>query len=191
MQNQLTRLRSLTGGEDIARWLTFSGFWGFVFYLLSFLSLTLAQRRQPFQLNSRPLLTGMLLHVGGFVVLGSAASAAETLRKGKPTSALAQERIAGGSLDRVQLSQGLGAAAGAAVPFGLALGALRAAEQLSGERAFTPAGNTRWPQALGAMALFTGAAALAITRIASWVAKDARRGSLTAQVQDALELQQA
>jgi hypothetical protein len=162
-------------GEDLVRGTTFTGFWGFVFYLLSTISLISAQRSQPFRLHARPLLLGLAINVGSFITLGLSGLVAQSLLRGKSSTDQSREDIGEGRFERIWWLSGLASALGSVVPFALALASLRAAERLSGERAFDSRGVS-WPQALGVMALLSGVVALCVARITSWVAQDARSG---------------
>lgn len=163
--------------EDVARWLTFTGFWGAIFYLLACVSLIVTHRRQPLKINARTTLVGLGVHLATFVTLGSLGSAIYSLVRGKRTTEQAEERIASGALERATLAQGIGGAVGAAVPFGLAVASLRVAERVTGESAFSSARDLRLPQALGVMTLLSGLTSLTVSRIAGWVARDAKQGS--------------
>lgn len=163
------------GREDVARWLTFSGFWGAIFYLLACASLLATSKRQPVRINTQTVGVGMLLHVLTFVVGGATASAIGSLARGQSSTEQAQESIKGGQLERTVLLQALGGALGSVVPFGLAVGSLRVAERLTGQPALKDAqSSVQWPQAVGAMTLASGVTALAVSRIAAWVARDAK-----------------
>ncbi|MCU0495359.1 MAG: hypothetical protein MUD01_27535 [Chloroflexaceae bacterium] len=164
-------------GQDVARWLTFTSFWGSMFYLLSCVSLVLTHRRQPVKLHGPTMLLGLAMHLSTFVTLGSAGSALFSLLRGKSTTEISEERIGSGQLERSTLVQGLGGAAGAVVPFALAAASLRVAEHYTGEHAVAPAAGVRLPQALALMVGLTGLTSLAVSRIAGWVARDAKRGS--------------
>lgn len=165
------------GGEDVARWVTFSGFWGAVFYLLACASMIASSRRQPVRLSGKTVGIGLLLHVATFVAGGSLSSAAGSLIRGKSSREQAQEAIATGRLERTVPLQALGGAAGSVVPFGLAVASLRAAERITGRPALGDLDEVRWPQAVGTMVAASGLTALAVSRIAAWVARDAKRES--------------
>lgn len=162
------------GGEDVARWLTFTGFWGAIFYLLACASLVSASRRQPVRLSAPTLGLGLLLHVATFMVGGSLSSAAGALARGKSSTEQAQESIKSGQLERSIPLQALGGALGSVVPFGLAVASLEVAGRLTGQPAVKDLQAVRWPQAVGTMVAASGATALAVGRIAAWVARDAR-----------------
>jgi hypothetical protein len=168
--------------EDILRWFTFSSFWGSVFYLLSCVSLATAHREQPLRINTGTAAAGMGLHVGTFVALGSIGSAVAAIKRGKTTTEMARESIASseGSLNASgmeRLKGALGAGAGSTIPFAMSLASLLLAERLTGTPAFPGRDSIRWPQALATMAAGTGLTALAVSQIASWVARDARIGA--------------
>ncbi|HMQ34853.1 MAG TPA: hypothetical protein PKD53_29300 [Chloroflexaceae bacterium] len=162
-------------GEDVARWLTFTGFWGAIFYLLACASLVAASRRQPVRLSAPTLGLGLLLHVATFMVGGSLSSAVGSLVRGKSSTEQAQEAIKSGQLERSIPLQALGGAVGSVVPFGLAVASLRVAGRLTGQPALKDLQAVQWPQAVGTMVAASGATALAVSRIAAWVARDAKR----------------
>jgi hypothetical protein len=162
-------------GEDVARWVTFSGFWGAIFYLLACVSLVAASKRQPVRVSAPTLGLGLLLHVATFVAGGAATSAIGALARGQSSTEQARESIKSGQLEQTVPLQALGGALGSVVPFGLAVGSLRLAGRITGEPALKDLQSVQWPQAIGAMTLSSGVTALAVSRIAAWVAKDAKR----------------
>lgn len=164
-------------GEDVSRWLTFSGFWGSIYYLLSCVSLVAGARRQPLKLHTPTLGLGYLFHVLSFVVGGSLLSAVGSLVRGKSSSQQAEEAIGGGTLERTWLLQALGGAAGAAVPFAMALLSQQLASRVTGEDAVSADADISWPVAGGTMVTISGLTALAVSRIAAWVAEDAKTGA--------------
>lgn len=161
-------------GEDIARWLTFSSFWGSIFYILAIIGLVAGQRRQPVRLHAGTALLGMAVHVGTFVTVGSGGGLAASLARGQSTSQQARERIDPERLERGIVRAGASGALGSVIPFVLALGSLQVAERLTGQALFEDA-DTSWPRAVGTTAVFTGLTALAVSRIAAWVARDAAK----------------
>lgn len=161
-------------GEDVARWVTFSGFWGAIFYLLACVSLVASSKRQPVRVSAPTLGLGLLLHVAAFVAGGTATSAIGALARGKSSTEQAQESIKSGQLEQTVPLQALGGALGSVVPFGLAVGSLRLAGQITGEPALKDLQSVQWPQAIGAMTISSGVTALAVSRIAAWVARDAK-----------------
>jgi hypothetical protein len=162
------------GAEDFQRSLVFSGFWGFVFYLFSVVSLLLAQRRRPIQINPRPVLTGLLMFVSGFVSLGTAIIAAASVSRRRSVTEEARENIPNLVGNTRPLRQALSGAGGAVLPFAVSVGALRLAERVVNTSAFGENEDTAWPKAVGTMALLTGLISMAISRIAGWVARDAQ-----------------
>lgn len=164
--------------RDIARWLTFSSFWGGISYLLACVSLASASRRQPVRVNIPTTALGLGVHLASFVALGSATAAAAAFIRGKPTTQISQEGISSGSLERPKniVGQGLGGAVGSLLPFALAIISQQAAERLIGDPAFDGLDDIRWPQAIAVMTGLSGLTALAVTRITGWVARDARSG---------------
>jgi hypothetical protein len=163
-------------GEDVVRWLTFTSFWGSISYLLASTSIAAAHTRQPLQIDMRTLGVGMGLHVATAVALGSASAAGFAIAKGERTTEVAERRIAGGELERSVVRQGLGAAVGSLLPFAMAAASLRLAEQITGEPAFGDADAISWPAAMATMVAASGLTSLAVARITSWVARDAKQG---------------
>ncbi len=164
-------------GEDLARWLVFTGFWGSSFYLLASVSLIAGARRQPVELDAPTLGVGYGLHVLSFVAVGSVGSAIVSLVRGKGTSEQAEEAIGGGQLERSWPLQAVGGAVGSVVPLALAVASQNIAEQITGRPAIL--GDVAWPVTGGTMIVLSGLTALAVGRIASWVAEDAKNGSHT------------
>lgn len=174
MAKQSHTQESAFGAEEFQRSLVFSGFWGFVFYLFSFVSLLLAQRRRPVQVNPQPVLAGLAMFVGGFVSLGTAIIAAASLSRQRSVTQQARDNIPNLVRNNRPLRQALSGAGGAALPFALSVGALRLAERAANTPAFGGNEDTAWPRAVGTMALLTGLISMAISRIAGWVARDAQ-----------------
>jgi uncharacterized protein (UPF0548 family) len=164
-------------GEDVSRWFTFSSFWGSIYYLLSCVSLVAGARRQPVRLHTPTLGLGYLLHVLGFILGGSLLSAAGSVVRGKSSSRQAEEAIGSGSLERTWPLQALGGAAGAVIPFAMALMSQQIAGQVTGEDAVATEADINWPVAGGTMVAVSGLTALAVSRVAAWVAEDAKTGS--------------
>lgn len=162
-------------GEDVVRGITFTGFWGFVFYLLALLSMISGQRSQPFKLSARPVLLGLGLNVVGYVVVGLLGLIGQSFVRGKSSTEQSREDIGGGTFERFWWLSGLGTFLVAGFPFTVALVSLRAAEKLSGEQAFQPQG-LNWTRALSVMGVCSGLVALIVARITSWVAQDAKVG---------------
>jgi len=163
-------------GEDVARWLTFTSFWGGVSYLLACTSMAAAHEHQPVRLDMRTAGVGMAIHVAASVALGSASAATFAMVRGERTTEVAERRIAGGELERSVPQQGLGAAAGSVLPFAMAVGSLRLAEEIVGRPAFRDDDSINWPVAAATMAGATGIVSLAVAQITGWVAKDAKQG---------------
>jgi len=164
--------------EDFARWLTFGGFWGFVFYLLSFAGLLLGHRHQPVRVNTRTSLVGMIIHTGFFVGMVSLFSALQSLLTGKSSSQTGRERVSGGTLERSILKLAVGGGLGSIIPFALSVGSLKAAETITGEAAFQNSDDINWIQAAGTTALLSSITALSVARITAWVAQDSREGAM-------------
>lgn len=161
-------------GEDVARWLTFTSFWGAISYLLACVSLVVSSKRQPVKLNVPTTGLGMLFHVLSFVVGGSLSVAVGSIIRGKRSTEVSEEQISSGQLERSVLPQALGGALGSVVPFGLAVGSMLLAERVTGSPSLANPENIRWPLAGGAMVAASGATALAVSQITAWVAKDAK-----------------
>ncbi len=179
-QSQATQSQELIKQSDVARWITFSGFWGFVFYLLAFAGLLTGHRRQALRINTKTAMVGLGLHVVSFVLLGSLFSAIGSLVRGKSSTQQAREQIGSGRLERTILVQAAGGAAGSVVPFALAVSSLQVAQRITGKPALEDGKNINWAQAAGTTALLSGITALAVSRIAAWVARDARKAVLEA-----------
>ncbi len=162
---------------DVARWFTFGGFWGFVFYLLSFVGLLVGHQRQPVAVNMRTVLTGMVMHVSGFIGLVSLFATVQAIVTGKSTTQTAQERISGGVLEQSIGQLAVSGAAGSVIPFGVAAGAMRVAEGVTGDSAFADGWHIAWPRAVLVTMGLSSITALAVARITAWVARDARSGA--------------
>jgi hypothetical protein len=169
--------RWMVGSGDVARWFTFGGFWGFVFYLLSLIGLLAGHRRQPVGVHMPTVLVGMLIHVSGFVGLVSLFSIVQMLVTGKSTTQTAQERIGGGVLEQSVGRLAVSGATGSVVPFGIATGCIRVAEGVTGEAAFVDGGEVSWPRAVLVTMGLSSVTAMAVARITAWVARDARTGA--------------
>jgi hypothetical protein len=126
------------------------------------------------RINTQTTLTGMGIYVGGFISYTSLYSTVKSFTQGKSISKIARERIRGGSLDRPLWQFAAGGGVFSIFPFLLAVLTLRLAEGITGEPAFEDSDYINWPQAAGTTALLSGLAALVVTRITSWVARDAR-----------------
>jgi hypothetical protein len=161
--------------QDVVRWITFTGFWGGIYYLLACTSLAVGQREQPVSIHVPTATTALGLHLSTFIAGGSLISASSALISRKSTTEQAREQIASGQIEETIVQQALGGAVGSVVPFGIALVSMQAAEQLTGKQAFDVE-HMSWPVALGTMVALSGLTALCVSRIAAWVAKDARAG---------------
>lgn len=162
--------------EDVARWFVFGGFWGFVFYLLSFIGLLVGHRRQPVQVNMRPVMLGLGIQVVGFIGFTSVFSAAQAVITGKSSSRMARERISGGTLEQSVVKLGLGASLVSLLPFAMSVGSIRTAEKVTHESTFANQDEIRWPVAVATSATLSSITGLAVARITSWVARDSREG---------------
>lgn len=160
--------------QDVARWITFSGFWGFVFYLLVFAGILSSHRRQPARVNPEVALVSLGLHLGTFVAGGSLFSALSSLARNQSTTALSRDRMRQGTYEQSIPLQAVSGGIGSIIPFLLALGCMRAAEQATGKPVFADADAINWPRAAGTTALLSGLTALAVSQIAGWIVKDAR-----------------
>ncbi|NJM05780.1 hypothetical protein HC891_05655 [Candidatus Gracilibacteria bacterium] len=161
--------------EDVMRWITFTGFWGGIYYLLACTSLAVGQREQPVKINIPAASTALGLHLSTFIAGGSLVSASSSLISRKSTTEQAREQIASGQIEQTIVQQALGGAIGSVVPFAIALASMQAAEQITGKKAFDTE-QMNWPVAIGTMVALSGVTAFCVSRIAAWVAKDAREG---------------
>ncbi len=160
--------------EDIARWLTFGGFWGFVFYLLSLVGILSSHRKQPTRINMATVLTGLVLQVLSFIGFTAFFSTVQALVLKKNSTQLSRERIGGGTFEENFAKIGLGASLVSLLPFSFAVGNLRFAEKITHKPAFDDAENINWPIAVAITAFLSSITGLAVARITSWVAEDAR-----------------
>jgi hypothetical protein len=176
MPQSTAKTAGLVRSEDVQRWITFTGFWGFIFYLLACVAQALASRRQPVPIHTPTAVTGLAIHLVAFVGGGSALIAAGSAVQGKRTTTLARERIGRSTLGRPLqvLGQGLGAAVGSLLPLGMAIASQRAAAQITGTPVFPDAAAIDKPRTLLAMGGLSSLVAMAITLIVGWVARDAR-----------------
>jgi hypothetical protein len=162
--------------EDVVRWVTFTGFWGFVFYLLACVA-QIAGRRQPVTFHLPTATVGLGIHLGAFVGGGSAVIALGTALQGKRTTELARERIGRDSLSSPTqvLAQGVGAAVSSTVPLALVLISQRAAARITGTPTFPTAASLNLPRTIAVMGGLSSIMAMAITLIVGWVARDVRQ----------------
>jgi hypothetical protein len=169
----------LVRSEDMQRWITFTGFWGFIFYLLACVAQALASRRQPVQIHAPTAATGLAIHLTAFVGGGSALIAVGSAVPGKRSTTLARERIGRNTLGRPLqvLGQGLGAAVGSLLPLGMVLASQRAAAKITGTPVFPDTAAIDRPRTILAMGGLSSLVAMAITLIVGWVARDARRAA--------------
>jgi hypothetical protein len=183
MQQSTHKGAGLVGSEDVQRWITFTGFWGFIFYLLACVAQALGSRRQPVQIHMPTAVTGLGIHLAAFVGGGSALIALGSAFAGKQSTTLARERIGRNTLGRPLqvLGQGLGAAVGSLLPLGLAITSQRAAARITGTAVFHDAEAIDTPRTVLAMGGLSSLVAMAITLIVGWVARDARRAAEEAQ----------
>ena len=165
--------RDVVSPEDPWRWLTFSAFWGSLYYLLVYVGLLAGHQPGTLRVNRRPALLSFGLYLVTFVAGGSLTSWLQQLIAGRSAKQQSRTLIATGTLERSIPLQALGGAAGAVLPFGLVLAANAAAERLSGEPPLQP-GPFHWGRAVAVTSSLSGLAGLAVSRIAGWVAEDAR-----------------
>lgn len=161
-------------GADITRLLTFTSFWGSIFYLLSCVSIVAGTRRERVRLHTPTLGVAYAMHVLAFIVGGSLTTFVGSLLRGKTSTAQSQEAISGGALERGWAIQALGGAAGSVVPFALAVASQAVAERITGEPAVADGDTVSWPLAGATMVAASGVTALAVARITAWVAEDAK-----------------
>ena len=159
--------------QDIPRWVTFGGFWGFVFYLLSLVGILTSHRNQPARVNMRTVLVGLGLQILSFIGFTTVFSIGQAAVVKKSSTRLARERISGGSFVGSFFKLGLSASLVSLLPFGFAVGNMKTAERITGEPAFENAEEINWPKAVGVATFFSGLTGLAVARITSWVAQDA------------------
>lgn len=169
------RSKDVVAAEDPLRWLTFSAFWGFIYYLLTAVGIIAGQKRADVRINRRAAGVALLVHEAMFIVGGSVFSYVQQRIAGRSAQEQSEEIAGSNVIERSIPLQALGGVAGAVIPFGVALGAMAAAEYLTEEPVFKAA-TTNWPVALATTSGLSGLAALAVSRIAGWVARDAKRG---------------
>ncbi|GAB4208044.1 MAG: hypothetical protein OHK0022_37080 [Roseiflexaceae bacterium] len=170
----LSRVDRAVAPDDPLRWVTFSGFWGFVFFLLSVAGLLAGQRHSVVRINQRTLWAALLIHMTAFVTGGTLFSALQQVLVRRSAEEQSEQAVASGTLQRSVPLQTLGSAVGAVVPFGLAVASAQLAERLTGAP-LLPRARTDWRRALAVTSGLSGLAALAVSRIAAWVAEDALR----------------
>lgn len=169
---QQTR-RGAISHEDPWRWLTFSSFWGSIYYLLVYAGIIVGHRSKTAQFNRRPLLVSLLLFLLFFISGSTLLSVIEQLVVRRSAKEQSRRAIASGLLEPSIPLQAIGGAAGAVGAFGLAAASNQIAERITHEPVF-PAPDIDWPRALAATSIFSGLASLAVSRIAAWVAEDAQ-----------------
>jgi energy-converting hydrogenase Eha subunit E len=163
-------------GEDLSRVLTFTSFWGSIFYLYASISQLIGARRQAVNVDVPTVGLGLLFHLLTFVGGGTAMSLLAAVKTGKSATEQAEKDIGGGTLERTWFAQGLAGGAGSIVPFLLAVTSQRLAGRVTGRSAIDDR-DPSWPVAGGIMVILSGLTALAVSRITAWVAEDAKRGS--------------
>ncbi len=174
MDNMVNHSGKLAQPGDVARWFTFTAFWGFVYYLLSFAGILGGHRYQPVRADADAALVGMGIHVGIFVAVGSLFSAINSVARKQSTTAITQQRVAAGTFENSILLQAISGGVGAILPFMLAVGSMRAAEQITGKAVFPDGRDLNWPRACGISMILSGLTALGVSRIAAWIVSDTR-----------------
>lgn len=170
---RLYRSEPVVDRQDPLRWVTFSGFWGLILFLLSVVGLVAGQERSQVRISRRTAGVTLLIHMLAFVSGGTLFSLVQQVLVGRGARQQSRQAIRSGLLERSIPLQALGSAAGAVVPFGMVVAEARLAARLTGEPLLAP-GRTNWPRALTVTSALSGLVALAVTRIAGWVAQDAR-----------------
>lgn len=173
MKQQQNRRHGVISAEDPWRWVTFSGFWGSLYYLLVCAGLIAGHESTAPQVNKRALRVSFIVYLASFVSGGTLISLLQQLVIRRSAKDQTRDVIASGVFERSIPFQALGAAAGAVPAMGLVLGANSIAERVTGEQAIV-GGPIRWSRAIAVASLLGGAAGLAITRIAGWIAEDAQ-----------------
>ncbi|NNJ08838.1 hypothetical protein EKD04_000685 [Chloroflexales bacterium ZM16-3] len=169
--------RSAITGEGLSRSLVFSGFWGAIFYLLSFISQLVTFRKRPAEVRSDTLLAGAGVFVGGFVGLGALLIAAASALTNKTPAEQARDQLGAAGNNGNVLGTAARAMIGSLLPFALVIGSMRLAARLTGRPTFAPQEGLSLPRAAAANALLTALTAAAVTQITNWVARDARAGA--------------
>lgn len=169
--------RPVVAKQDPWRWVTFSGFWGSVYYLFVGVGLIASSKRSVVSIDRRAGLVSFLVYITTFVSGGVVFSLIEQLIVRRSAKDQSREAIAAGVLEPSIPLQALGGAAGSIVPFALVLGSSEVARRITGAPVFDLQA-VRWPQAIGVTALLSGLASLAVSRIAAWIADDAQHAKL-------------
>ena len=170
---QHTQQREVISGQDPWRWVTFSSFWGGVYYLIVGAGLIAGNKSRTVQINRRASLVSLLVYMATFVSGGTLFSFLEQRIVRRSAKEQSERVIASGTLEPSIPLQALGGAAGSVVPLGLVLAANEVARRATGETVFAPTA-VNWPRTVVVTAALSGLASLAVSRIAAWVAKDAQ-----------------
>jgi len=164
---------SVIAQEDPWRWVTFSSFWGGVYYLLVSAGIIAGSRSPNVRINRRATLVSLLVYMATFVSGGTLFSFLEQRIVRRSAKEQSERVIASGTLEPSIPFQALGSAAGSIVPLGLVLAANEIARRATGETVFAPTA-VDWRRAVVVTGTLSGLAGLAVSRIATWVAEDAQ-----------------
>lgn len=159
-------------GEDVARWMVFTAFWGSVSYLYTCIGQIVGTRRDSVRVHTPTVGLAYGVHVLSFVVGGSLVVAISSIVRGKRSTDRSAKAISSGKLERGWPLQALGGTAGSVLTFGLALASQSLVSQRTGHTAVAEEVNL--PVAGGAMVVLSGLTAFAVARITAWVAQDAK-----------------
>lgn len=168
-----TKQRAVISKQDPWRWVTFSGFWGGLYYLFVGVGLIAGTKLPAVKVNRRAGLVSFLVYIITFVSGGVVSSLIEQLIVRRSAKDQSREAIAAGVLEPSIPLQALGGAAGSVVPFALVLGSSEVARRVIGVPVFEPEA-INWPRAIAVTATLSGLASLAVSRIAAWIADDAQ-----------------
>ena len=164
--------------QDPWRWVTFSGFWGGVYYLIIGASLVAGNKSVDVRINRRAALISFLIYITTFVSGGVLFSFIEQLIVRKSATEQSRTAIASGALEPSIPLQAIGGAASAIVPLTLVIGSNEIARRITNSTVFAPT-NIAWARTITVAVTLSGLASLAVSRIAAWIADDtrhARRG---------------
>lgn len=170
---QQNRRHGVISPEDPWRWITFSSFWGSLYYLFVCIGLIVGHESSAPQINKRALRMSLTIYLVSVISGGTVFSLLEQLIVRRSAKDQTRDVIASGIFEPTIPLQALGAAVGALPALGLVLGANNIAERVTGEQVVV-GGPIRWPRAIAVMSLLAGAAGFAVTRITGWIAEDAQ-----------------
>jgi hypothetical protein len=165
--------RRVISPQDPWRWLTFSSFWGSIYYGLVYAGLIAGHTDPTVRVNRRALMVSLLVYLPVFVSGGTLVSLLQQLVVQRSAKEQSETAIASGVLEPSIPLQALGGAVGSVVPLCLVLASSEVACRLCGEPLMEPAA-IRWPRAIAVTGALSGLASLAVSRIAAWVAEDAQ-----------------